>query len=911
MQLGRLFITMVIFAFAISGCGDPYAYLSNKKGSSDNITGGGDNGTNDNETGGTLPTVNYLATLLYRNTSNFFGFYEYDHDGNPRPVNNNLSTGNLTGRVQFAQTHTIEPNGNTAKFLPSLIVDRAALLLFTPTEDLNPSVKSITVQVYSNGSLQGTLSMNAPNLIPFSDSTNQGKTGVVYSKKAWSAELAWNWVTPGMELRFTDDSGRTGMLLASDIEYGAPVEGYFVFLRLGMLTDFRKSGSGYMMDDPARAMADYFQTVPFSKLTNVTYENRTLNRIIVSNGTIYDVNSDNVSLRQSLTEGSVYAGDMRADVAKSQVSIGINMANFGIPSSDMYQSYAKAFFEMTIHLAQGKYTNGIQVHGLSGGNGIGTLVDTTGNEFSHEMGHGYGFGHFQRPPDSPVWWQSGNADSGWGYSAYLKRMRANLAWNSDGKNEENNFQKIYNYNSDTMSGGFADSTISKYTHLTGYTAMVGQRNISNYAFPDEKSSTGYYKWNSSSKKREEVRFAGDKGYTGLKPYKIGVPVITLLGGYDPSNYDVKPTAVMYPYFRGNWGNVFHFQEPNFSDKNVCWMEVTFEDGSTDKIGLRASRHLSASVNQFQINIEEARHPNRASLYCQTQGKNPVLLDSQSIPTNLTPMKAPAIIGQANGYSQAYAEDVADTEKTLNKHIGEDLPVLLESESERLLNIYDNIGDLSKETKVVAKNYLNLLYKSKLLAIYMDANQAALKSGSFDALTEAKKLYDQSGMGKDDMLSVFGTLQVKVNGRCLTVEESTDGTLSLNMLPCTTGNPNQGWIFDAEGRFRSQANPLMCVRSNNSHSSTLTLEDCSATLLQRWSREDRPSSWNGFRSVANTNFCFHYDINKNKAVTWPCDESGAGGKDQWSLPHEDKTPALSGVIISPDNFKIIYNNFIKK
>ncbi len=49
---------------------------------------------------------------------------------------------------------------------------------------------------------------------------------------------------------------------------------------------------------------------------------------------------------------------------------------------------------VVIHHARGKYANGESNHGLSGGNGILTLIDSVGNEFSHEIGHHYGLGHY-------------------------------------------------------------------------------------------------------------------------------------------------------------------------------------------------------------------------------------------------------------------------------------------------------------------------------------------------------------------------------------------------------------------------------------------------------------------------------------------------------------------------------------
>lgn len=57
-----------------------------------------------------------------------------------------------------------------------------------------------------------------------------------------------------------------------------------------------------------------------------------------------------------------------------------------------------------------------------------TLYDTKGNEFSHEIGHHYGLGHFPGEKDGNHFWSGHHHDSGWGYIGYRKRMRANLHW---------------------------------------------------------------------------------------------------------------------------------------------------------------------------------------------------------------------------------------------------------------------------------------------------------------------------------------------------------------------------------------------------------------------------------------------------------------------------------------------------
>merc|ERR1711862_1084492 len=81
---------------------------------------------------------------------------------------------------------------------------------------------------------------------------------------------------------------------------------------------------------------------------------------------------------------------------KISLSHGIDLANHGISSSwaqsESPHPFTCAF--LSAHNTVGMYTNGRQVHGLSGGSGIVTLVDSVGNEMSHEVGHNYGLGEY-------------------------------------------------------------------------------------------------------------------------------------------------------------------------------------------------------------------------------------------------------------------------------------------------------------------------------------------------------------------------------------------------------------------------------------------------------------------------------------------------------------------------------------
>lgn len=873
---------------------------------------------------------NYKSVLAYKNTADALGFYDWTHEHEERAVRNDLN-GSLSGMVQFAQSHTIDPKDNAAKYMPLLVQKRAALLLFTPSNDIADSISSLKAEVYLNGMLQGTVEMNDPSMIPVSDTTAPAKKQVVYSKKAWTGELPWNWVQKGMELKFIDGSSREGILAANDIEFGAPAEGIFAFLRIGFLTNAPTNGSGYMMNANTAAIAttDYFQTVPLSRLINVRYEDRVLNRVIVANGTVYDKNSSDPAKRFSHSNSGVYSGDMRENVGKSQVSVGINMANFGITSWNMSQSHPYLFFHTTVHLSQGRYIKkGVTLpegtgwddleysqdvrHGLSGGNNIASLLDTQGNEFSHEIGHVYGQGHYEQPKGYPSYWQRHHADSGWGYNPYYKKMRGNLNWGSNGSEADNNFQGIYNYQHNTQSDGYPDSSMSKFTYMTGFSTLKAQNFVSARPVVSEQSSTGYYKWNKDTQEMEEYSFEPGKNElknhaarlleTPKKPYKIGVPVITILGGYDPVNISPE-RAVMYPYFRGNYGNVFNHIEPDMSAK-ACWIEVDFQNGGTDKIAVLAKR-VGTNANQFHVNIEEARKPNAARLYCQEAGADKILLDNITIPTELEPMQPPVIVGQERGY-----QDVIDLElKTLNanlpKYAGQTFPNLSANDAGMLLRVYDNISSLNEDAKAVALRYTDAIHKKNIVAIFMDKNADALASGDQNVVEEFRKLLSENGiMESQEDLQIKQSAQIRIYGnRCVRVVKNEDGTYSESTPNnCSADDSTQQWVMDANGKMHNKAYPDQCLVGNGNNKLT-SVKACEDTAAQKWSFEASGNKYR-IRWQQNTNICMDHFRYTPNVGTYSCG-NGDNQKVANILPSTE-SPLLT--LMSGDKLKVIYDIF---
>lgn len=113
----------------------------------------------------------------------------------------------------------------------SLIADRIALLMVTPTSD----VDSLVVEVRVKGALKGIVDLAHPNRLPDSDQAYDSRGTLAYSLRAWWAELPADWVQPGLTLDIADGSGRQGEF--DTIDLAALTELVINDIRLGMLTE--------------------------------------------------------------------------------------------------------------------------------------------------------------------------------------------------------------------------------------------------------------------------------------------------------------------------------------------------------------------------------------------------------------------------------------------------------------------------------------------------------------------------------------------------------------------------------------------------------------------------------------------------------------------------------------------------
>ncbi|MDX1565981.1 MAG: M66 family metalloprotease, partial [Phycisphaeraceae bacterium] len=460
------------------------------------------------------------------------------------PVESNLK-GTLQGQVAFLQNTLVHPRRGK-KEVPLLVTDRGAYLLFVPS---NPNQTAIEVTVRAKGGRTLKLKLNRPEHGARSDFDNSnGRPRVVYSKRAWNGVVPWDFMHPGVSMTVTNDSGQKGTLAADGFEFGPPLELVTQNIELAMLVD-QDNVPDNLWAHPTQSLApelaiDYYQHLPIARFTVGQYLPITFGKVVLPDGTIY-------TDRSTFQGAGIHKGDMRQAIAKCMVSTGINLANVGRTATPGgSEKQPRPFRITTVHTSAGRYTKKgkdgkpqeqVVVHGLSGGGGQLTLLNTTGNEYSHEYGHDHGLGHY---PGKERGLDRHHRNGAWGYHLFKHRLIANVDWNR-GKGTD---KFPYEFGRDAMASGRPMGPLSVFTLHTPYALKLIQAKITAQSgVLDAASPTGYKKWDAEKQALVE-------SFVGLpRPDRIGAAVVTLVGFYDPQH---KLTTYIYPALYGNWGNVF-------------------------------------------------------------------------------------------------------------------------------------------------------------------------------------------------------------------------------------------------------------------------------------------------------------------------------------------------------------------
>jgi ToxR activated gene A lipoprotein domain len=288
---------------------------------------------------------------------------------------------------------------------------------------------------------------------------------------------------------------------------------------------------------------------------------------------------------------------------------------------------------------------------------------------------------------------------------------------------------------------------------------------------DATSASGYTSWNAST------QTLVDKVVGTPKPDQSGVPVMTLLGYYDPQaamngfNDHVNggkkfpnDNGFIVPALYANWGNYFTPETIRNSKSTLanskCELAVTDSANAVLRFPLLDTRLSSDKMNQFHVNLPTKNIAYKtAQLLCNTKS-----LATISIAAPSAVLPAPIIVGKEAGMLADWyllGEGSALISKDtlgINKDSTDYVSTVLNRESSVIYYIpVDGVNVLESESSspAVRQWYAEGSYSTlKVMAVntatgasYPIALRGAATPNANNALGNYRKL--QSGVGKEE------------------------------------------------------------------------------------------------------------------------------------------------------------------
>merc|ERR1712238_462716 len=171
----------------------------------------------------------------------------------------------------------------------------------------------------------------------------------------------------------------------------------------------------------------------------------------------------------------------------------------------------------------------------------------------------------------------------------------------------------FQFGKDAMAGGSPAWRSNRYTMYTPNSSKKIQSFLERKAIFDPSSSTGFSKYDSTTKQMKE--FINNQNNQKV-PRLYRVPVTTVVGYYDP-NYSVRNLeSYIYPAMHGAYGFVYHDDNESSSTTITAGCQLVVTTSNNGALLFELSTSLDAGMmNKFHVNIATADEPYEATVYC--------------------------------------------------------------------------------------------------------------------------------------------------------------------------------------------------------------------------------------------------------------------------------------------------------
>ncbi|WP_296223831.1 M66 family metalloprotease [Ralstonia sp. UBA689] len=432
-------------------------------------------------------------------------------------------------KLEFAQTHVL-PEGGLAWTLPNttgsfkLIGNRGALALVAIGQT---DVQQPKLEAWRNGTLLGSLALNAPAALPPTESN-----GRPYATDRWSATVPAAWMAPGTSFRvsaanYTASDGHTPSF-GTDADITLRVLPFYLF---GANDTNTKPLSSVRAPDTA-TQQEIFAKWPVSALKAT---NHPIGRVAWSNLVIGPRNDRNNVAQPAYAMTAMNQQQDGYAVMSAVLSLigGLRAANGESPTNNQY--YAPI---LSVDPSTGReFFLGGGLGSIGGGTGVGDENYT--GIFIHEQGHAFGLPHAGAAYTAGTYPYAGGSLTGsvWGYdpnhNQFLDiRVPTTASSYANCASSHQTDSAGHCIKQDPMQGGAGDQSPGyKFATFSDFNAGKMQAWLQGQILTDAASPTGYSKWDANAQARVAYTPATtSNGLYGINqnlPAQTNVPVVAI------------------------------------------------------------------------------------------------------------------------------------------------------------------------------------------------------------------------------------------------------------------------------------------------------------------------------------------------------------------------------------------------